>query len=70
MFFKLIITPVVEHGRELVPSTWTLSEEDVANPMLGECLREIILDWGETAREIEELVEAHARGELELVSGA
>jgi hypothetical protein len=70
MFFNLTITPVVGYGRELAPSTWTLSEDDVANPMLGDYLREIILDWGEIAREIDELVKAHEQGDLELVSGA
>jgi hypothetical protein len=69
MLFKLTITLFVEQGRELAPTTWTLSEDDVANPMFGEYLREIITDWGEVAVEIDELVQALERGELELVSG-
>jgi hypothetical protein len=69
MFFNLTITPIVEDSRELASTSWTLSEDNFANPLLGDYLREIILDWGEIAREVGELVQAHERGELELVSG-
>jgi hypothetical protein len=58
VLFNLTVTPIVEHGCEIAPATWTLSEDDVANTLLGEFLREIILDWGRIAREIDELVQA------------